>query len=387
MRTMKKTLACILMSLTTLAYAQREAVLNFNLKNVRANDTLTLSWGANNKSVTPHILSMAAVDAKEVALPLNEPRVVVLGVKGQSSVLELLLSPGETISVKGRVRNGNTYRLHRLDVEGAQHQEHYTHVIRAYRETIDSLEDDVKSQFKDVVRVIENSKMNDNEEAIAAIYQTPRGKEYIERTIQSFEERGELFEEVVRMHRDSFMGPLFMLRLAGRLGKGFRELYNSLGDAAKLSYYGREVKDEVYPPTLVGDIAPTVTVKNLNGEEKLLSFIHHNNRYLLLDFWASWCQPCHKEIPNLKAIYEKYHARGLDIVGISADHNEEDWRSTLEEMKEPWCNYLDINRQAITEYKVQYIPSIFIIDAQGNIIAEKLRGKELADYIDRLFAE
>ena len=74
-------------------------------------------------------------------------------------------------------------------------------------------------------------------------------------------------------------------------------------------------------------------------------------------------------------------------MGISADHNEEDWRSTLEEMKEPWCNYLDINRQAITEYKVQYIPSIFIIDAQGNIIAEKLRGKELADYIDRLFSE
>lgn len=384
---MKKTLSFILLALGTLAHAQREVVLNFNLKNTRDNDTLTLSWGANNKSVTPLITTLPAIDAKVVTLPLNEPRVVALGIKGQNSTLELLLSPGETVQVKGRVRNGHTYRLHRLEVDGAKYQDQYTHIIMTYRETLDSLQNEIKSQFKDVVRVIENSKLTGNEEAIAKLYQTPRGKEYIERTIQSFEEHNELFEEVVKIHRDNFMGPLLMIRLAGRLDKSYRNLYNTLSDAAKLSYYGREVKDEVYPPTLVGDIAPTVTVKNTNGEEKMLSFIHHNNRYLLLDFWASWCQPCHKEIPNLRAIYDKYHSRGLDIVGISADHNEEDWKNTLQELVEPWCNYLDINRQAITEYKVQYIPSIFIIDAQGYIIAEKLRGKELSDYIDRLFAE
>ena len=384
---MRKTLSFLLLALCTLAHAQHAVVLNFNLKNTRDNDTLTLSWGANNKSVTPLITTLLAYKPQEVTLPLNEPRVVVLGIKGQSSTLELLLSPGENVTIKGRVRNGSNYRLHRLDVEGAKYQDLYTHTLSVYRETIDSIQEDVRSHFKDVVRIIENSKLNDNEEAIVQVYQTPRGKAYIERTLQSFVERKELYEEVVRMHRENFMGPLLMIRLAGRLSKDYRELYNMLSDAAKLSYYGREVKDEVYPPTLTGDIAPTVTVRNTKGEEKMLSFIHHNNRYLLLDFWASWCQPCHKEIPNLKAIYDKYHSKGLDIVGISADHNEEDWKSTLEEISQPWCNYLDINRQAITEYKVQYIPSIFIIDAEGHIIAEKLRGKELADFIDKLFAE
>ena len=162
-------------------------------------------------------------------------------------------------------------------------------------------------------------------------------------------------------------------------------MYNGLSDAAKLSYYGREVKDEVYPPTLVGDIAPTVTVKNTEGEDKVLSFTRHGAKYLLLDFWASWCEPCHKEIPNLKMLYNQFHEKGLDIIGISADQKIDDWKATLEEQKEPWLNYIDLNRQAIGEYKVQYIPSIFIIDENGTIIAEKLRGKELADFIFRLF--
>lgn len=384
---MRKALLLMALAASCAAYAQKEVVLNFNIRNTHDNDTLTLSWGANNKSVTPLITSIAAKDAKEVTLPLNEPRVIVMGMKGQASTLELLLAPGETVSVSGKVRNSNNYRLERLKVEGAKYQDEYIHSVRAYYETIDSLQDDVKSQYKDVVRAIENNRQTQNWQAIGQLYQTKRGKEYIERTLQTFEDRNDLYEEVVKMHRNTFMGPLLMIRLAGRLGKSYRELYNMLSDAAKLSYYGREVKDEVYPPTLVGDIAPTVTVKNINGEQKMLSFINHNNRYLLLDFWASWCQPCHKEIPNLMAIYNRFHSKGLDIIGISADQNEEDWRKTLEEQKEPWCNYIDVNRQAITEYKVQYIPSIFIIDAQGNIIAEKLRGKELAEFIERLFAE
>ena len=90
---MRKTLSFLLLALCTLAHAQHAVVLNFNLKNTRDNDTLTLSWGANNKSVTPLITTLLAYKPQEVTLPLNEPRVVVLGIKGQSSTLELLLSP------------------------------------------------------------------------------------------------------------------------------------------------------------------------------------------------------------------------------------------------------------------------------------------------------
>ncbi len=384
---MKKTLWMMLCMLPLAASAQKEVVLHFNLKNVQAKDTLSLLWGANNKSVTPLITTVIPSEVKEVTLPLNEPRVVVLGVKGESNSLEMLLSPGEDVTISGRLRSSSRYLLDKLKVKGAEKQWEYVETIKLYKTTCDSIDEQVKTEFKDVIRTITNSKAANNEQAIADLYQTKRGKDYVERVINAYHERQTVFEDIVADHKKTFMGPLLMIRLMGRLSKNYREMYNGLSDAAKLSYYGREVKDEVYPPTLIGDIAPTVTVKNTEGQDKVLSFTRHGNRYLLLDFWASWCEPCHKEIPNLKALYELYHDKGLDIIGISADHNVDDWKQTLEEQQEPWCNYIDQNRQAIGEYKVQYIPSIFIIDQEGNIVAEKLRGRELFEYIMKLFKE
>lgn len=382
---MKKTLVSMLCMLPLAASAQKEVVVHFNLKNIHANDTLTLSWGANNKSVTPLITSVVASETKEVTLPLNEPRLIILGLKGQNGGQELLLSPGEDVTVSGRLRNNKQLLLDKLHVKGAEHQWEYQEALRYYKAATDSLDEQVRTEFKDVVRTMTNSKAKKDEQAIATMYMTKRGHDYVERVINAFHERHDIFEGIVAEHKNTFMGPLLMIRLMGRLGKNYREMYNGLSDAAKLSYYGREVKDEVYPPTLVGDIAPTVTVKNTEGEDKVLSFTRHGAKYLLLDFWASWCEPCHKEIPNLKMLYNQFHEKGLDIIGISADQKIDDWKATLEEQKEPWLNYIDLNRQAIGEYKVQYIPSIFIIDENGTIIAEKLRGKELADFIFRLF--
>lgn len=376
-----------LLCLPLAANAQREVVLHFDLKNASQTDTITLSWGANNKSMTPLITNIPATETKDVTLPLNEPRVVVLGMKGKAGSMEMLLAPNEDVTISGRIRSNNKKTIDGMRVRGAAYQEEYTNAVHFYQSQVDSIDKVVQYEYRDIFRLISTSKQNGNEQAIADMYKTQHGKDYIERVIGSFKMRDELLEEIISQHKDNFMGPLLMIRLVGRLSKSYRDMYNSLSDAAKQSYYGREVKDEVYPPTLVGDIAPTVTVQNTEGNEKMLSFTRHGNKYLLLDFWASWCEPCHKEIPNLKRIYETYHAKGLDIIGISADKNVDDWKSTLEEQKEPWCNYIDINRQAISEYKVQYIPSIFILDADGNIIAEKLRGKELSDFIDKLFAE
>lgn len=378
-------LACLSLCLCVTAFAQREVVIHFDLKNTRQQDTLTLSWGANNKSVTPLITTLSAIEVPDATLPLNEPRLVVLGIKGQPGGVEMLLAPGENVTVSGKVKGGSSPRLSKVKISGAAHQDEYDRCVALYRRFTDSIDAQVHEEYKDVLRLIAQSKESGDERAVADMYQTQHGKQYVERIIGSFHEKNELLDELVSSHKESFMGPLLMIRLVGRLSKDYRDLYDKLSDTARQSYYGREVKDEVYPPTLVGDIAPTVTVRNLEGNEKLLSFIHHNNRYLLLDFWASWCVPCHKEIPNLKRIYEQYHAKGLDIIGISCDHNIDDWKATLAEQGEPWCNYIDQTRQAITEYKVQYIPSIFILDREGVIIAEKLRGKELSDFIDKLF--
>lgn len=139
--------------------------------------------------------------------------------------------------------------------------------------------------------------------------------------------------------------------------------------------------------TMVGNTSLAIEGKNAQGEINNIQFTSPSHRYTLVDFWASWCQPCHAEIPNLKSIYQRYHDKGLRMIGISTDRNVEDWRCSLQEVKEPWENYLDHSRTAIKQFGIKFIPAIFVIDDKGCIIADNLRGKELTNFMDTLFKE
>ncbi|MBP9984636.1 MAG: TlpA family protein disulfide reductase, partial [Prevotella sp.] len=101
-------------------------------------------------------------------------------------------------------------------------------------------------------------------------------------------------------------------------------------------------------------------------------------KIFLVDFWASWCVPCRKEIPNLKNIYAANSKKGLEIISVSIDKNEAAWKKALEKEKLPWPNGID--KSGVDDlYHVQAIPAIFIVDAvSGKVIGENLRGEELA---------
>ena len=373
-------------------WAQKEARITLDLKGVQAEDSVTMSWGTFNKPTSPRILQVNANEKQTIRIPLNEPRLIIVGLKGYSGGYELLASPDEEITLSGRIRKDKSGRrpmaeFQKMTITGAGWQVPYQNAVAEYLWHLDSLNASMSDDFRDIQKFIRKAKEEKNEQAIADMYQTMVGSEYIERVMGNYANMKDYYRTVVLRQKDNFLAPMLMLRFGGNIDKSQQSLYDALSETARQSYYGREVKDLVYPPTMMGNIAPTVTVKNKEGETKLLSFTHQTNRYLLLDFWASWCEPCLNEVPNLKRLYEKYHDKGLDIIGLSVDRNEADWKETLEEMEEPWCNYIDLDKQAIMEYQVLYIPCIFIMDANGKIIAEKLRGKDLSDFIDKLFAE
>lgn len=370
--------------------AQSTSSLSFDLKGVAEADTLLIQWGANNKSMNPLIGKKSVGDTSSFSIPLDEPRLIVLSIKGWQGNYELLLSPGEKVEISGRVKKnsdgkGLSASFNKLHVKGAARQDQYLQIMKTYEQHQDSIDLSVFNEYKDVYRLIEKAKANNDEQAIAEMYQTLHGQSYVDRVIQTFQERQNYMRQTVDAYADSFLGPMLLLRLAGPLDKSWQPQYDRMSEAARQSYYGKAVHDEVYPQTVLQDKASSISVTDTLGQEQILSFGTIPGRYLILDFWASWCEPCRKEIPNLKRIYERFHDRGLDIIGISADHDEETWLEALDELQEPWANYLDVNRQAITEYKVMYIPATFIIDQRGVIIAEKLRGKELSDFIENLF--
>ena len=129
---------------------------------------------------------------------------------------------------------------------------------------------------------------------------------------------------------------------------------------------------------------------NVNGENISLKSVVENkaNRYVLLDFWASWCGPCMGEMPVLKEAYKLYHKKGFEIYGVSFDAKHEAWKGAIEKQQMKWVNVSTLERfdnPAANDYAVESIPTNFLIDcSNGVIVAKNLRGEAVLEKLAEL---
>lgn len=134
--------------------------------------------------------------------------------------------------------------------------------------------------------------------------------------------------------------------------------------------------------SLIGKKYTNVTLHNGRGEKVKLSEAIGQGKYVLVDFWASWCGPCMGEMPYLKECYAKYKEKGFEIVGISLDKNRAAWINAIAQKELTWPQYSDLdqfNNEAASTYQVSSIPWNFLCDPDGTIIAVSLRGEALAE--------
>ena len=119
------------------------------------------------------------------------------------------------------------------------------------------------------------------------------------------------------------------------------------------------------------------TLQTKDGDNVTLSEKIAQNKLTLVDFWASWCGPCRKENPVVKAAYEQFHELGFDVIGVSVDQDEAAWLKAVEDDQLPWSQVRDSENKASESYMIYYIPSNFLFDQDGNMVAKGLRGEEL----------
>lgn len=159
-----------------------------------------------------------------------------------------------------------------------------------------------------------------------------------------------------------------------------KKLFESLSDSIRNAPSGQAYKESienVYKLS-IGKMAPDFGAKNMEGAEKRLS--DFRGKYVLLDFWASWCGPCRKETPNLVAGYQKYKGKGFEILSLSIDQNVEEWKKAVKTDNYVWTNLKDGGNpvESVAKlYGVTGIPTNYLIDPSGKIVAMNLRGKEL----------
>ena len=165
-------------------------------------------------------------------------------------------------------------------------------------------------------------------------------------------------------------------------------MYESLSADAQNSSIGRMIKERIdrIAKTETGKDAPDFTLPNLQGEPVTLSQV--KGKIKILDFWASWCGPCRLNNPKLKKLYDKYHYKGLEIIGISLDDRKSSWENAVAKDALPWINLSSLKGWECSvahRYNITGIPAVFILDENNRIIASGLREKKLEEFLEKTF--
>lgn len=330
------------------------------------NVTFLLQKRADGKLVTIDSAVSKKGNFKMQGGPVKYPEMVLLTVK-DSRMRTTFYLENSNIQIKGRLDS-----LFNAKITGSKTQDEY----RRFVDSNKALNDQYSRAYNDY-----QAAFQENDTARLRI---------LENEILSLQESMiNLQKDFVKNNPSSFVSPSILAGLSREMEAAELEtLINAFDTALKNTPAVKELTELVamMKPVSIGQKAPDFTLNDSRGNPVSLSS-KIGPRLLLVDFWAGWCGPCRRENPNVVRIYNEFHRRGFDILGVSLDRDREEWLKAIADDKLTWTHVSDLqywNNAAARLYVVNSIPANFLLDDNGIIIARNLTGNDLYNKVKEI---
>ena len=328
---------------------------NVNVSLANGNDkTIYLQKYVDNVPVTID----SAVIAEEKAVltaPIDNPQILyALKIKGQRGSMPFF-ADNKDVAFVGDLNNPQA-----VEIMGSETQAE----LDAYNDQLD----EINMQIRDLYAVMQQAFSDNDSIKMDSLNKVGTAL---------MEQQDNFRDEYIKAHPESFVTHYILDGV--KQDYPLDQLKDLMAGFTTESIYRDHLNDYVAKQERleVGQPFIEFTLQTKDGEDVTLSEKIAQNKLTLVDFWASWCGPCRHENPVVKAAYEKYHELGFDVVGVSVDQDEAAWLKAVEEDELPWMQVRDSEDKVSEDYMIYYIPSNFLFDQNGTMIAKGLRGEDL----------
>lgn len=285
----------------------------------------------------------------------------------------LVLDSAQKVTIKGDARDlGNTF-----SAEGSPDTKlflEYNVMAQNQKRRTDSLENVFRTAL--ITQKMDSLTADSMSKALQKPYETMIA-DYSERVAAKIRENTGSFASIMAIQQ---LKPETYMDVYTALDKGLQKKYPDSDDIKSFHAMVQQTQMMVAraEATRIGNEAPELILPTPDNKELALSSLR--GKVVLIDFWASWCGPCRKEMPNVKLVYQKYKDKGFEIYGVSLDKDRSAWLEAIEKDGLKWPQVSDLKfwqSEAAQTYAVQSIPHTVLIGKDGKILASGLRGADL----------